>query len=242
MKENYDPTEKNNEVTTQQNSLAHISSMVSSKDISLQNSLAPQQFHQEMGAPLRSHATLPTKRKKRSSYKGSKIPRCNLSVIERHKQLGQGALDKLKKQVHEYAVDHTYKETSRKFGIHHSTVSGWIKQSSAKQHQLDIQEATKHQCRNTNDCQQQICGGPIQFGTDNRKSTRMTLNCSCLELDRSKKICEHNSLANKVRYISGIELKFRYFYVLITHSMPYFVFCWQIITEGGRYLYFLAPS
>ena len=28
-----------------------------------------------------------------------------------------------------YAVDHTFKETAKKFGIHHSTVSGWVKES-----------------------------------------------------------------------------------------------------------------
>ena len=28
-----------------------------------------------------------------------------------------------------FAVDHTFKETAKKFGIHHSTVSGWVKES-----------------------------------------------------------------------------------------------------------------
>jgi hypothetical protein len=26
-------------------------------------------------------------------------------------------------------VDHTFKETAKRFGIHHSTVSGWVKES-----------------------------------------------------------------------------------------------------------------
>ena len=26
-------------------------------------------------------------------------------------------------------MDHTFKETAKKFGIHHSTVSGWVKES-----------------------------------------------------------------------------------------------------------------
>ena len=28
-----------------------------------------------------------------------------------------------------FAVDHTFKETAKRFGIHHSTVSGWVKES-----------------------------------------------------------------------------------------------------------------
>ena len=34
-----------------------------------------------------------------------------------------------KEEVRKYAVDHTFKETAKKFGIHHSTVSGWVKES-----------------------------------------------------------------------------------------------------------------
>jgi len=33
----------------------------------------------------------------------------------------------LKEEVRKYALDHTFKETAKKFGIHHSTVSGWVK-------------------------------------------------------------------------------------------------------------------
>ena len=36
-------------------------------------------------------------------------------------------LCRLKEEVRKYALDHTFKETAKKFGIHHSTVSGWVK-------------------------------------------------------------------------------------------------------------------
>ena len=38
-------------------------------------------------------------------------------------------IDRFKEEVRKYAVDHTFKETAKKFGIHHSTVSGWVKES-----------------------------------------------------------------------------------------------------------------
>ena len=38
-------------------------------------------------------------------------------------------LIRFKEEVRKYAVDHTFKETAKKFGIHHSTVSGWVKES-----------------------------------------------------------------------------------------------------------------
>jgi hypothetical protein len=34
---------------------------------------------------------------------------------------------RLQEEVRRFAVDHTFKETAKKFGIHHSTVSGWVK-------------------------------------------------------------------------------------------------------------------
>ena len=37
------------------------------------------------------------------------------------------SLCRLKEEVRKYALDHTFKETAKKFGIHHSTVSGWVK-------------------------------------------------------------------------------------------------------------------
>ncbi len=58
-----------------------------------------------------------------ASIDGSK----KLTVIARHRRLGEESLSKLKDEVRKYAVDHTFKETAKKFGIHHSTVSGWVK-------------------------------------------------------------------------------------------------------------------
>ena len=50
-----------------------------------------------------------------------------LTVIARHRRLGEESLSKLKEDVRKFALDHTFKETAKKFGIHHSTVSGWVK-------------------------------------------------------------------------------------------------------------------
>ena len=50
-----------------------------------------------------------------------------MTVIAKHRRLGEESLSKLKEEVRKYALDHTFKETAKKFGIHHSTVSGWVK-------------------------------------------------------------------------------------------------------------------
>ena len=50
-----------------------------------------------------------------------------LTVIAKHRRLGEESLSRLKEDVRKYALDHTFKETAKKFGIHHSTVSGWVK-------------------------------------------------------------------------------------------------------------------
>jgi hypothetical protein len=50
-----------------------------------------------------------------------------LTVIAKHRRLGEESLSRLKDEVRRYAVEHTFKETAKKFGIHHSTVSGWVK-------------------------------------------------------------------------------------------------------------------
>ena len=52
-----------------------------------------------------------------------------LTVIARHKKRGEESLNKFKEEVRKFAVDHTFKETAKKYGIHHSTVSGWVKES-----------------------------------------------------------------------------------------------------------------
>ena len=54
-------------------------------------------------------------------------PKKKLTVIAKHRRLGEESLSRLKEEVRKYALDHTFKETAKKFGIHHSTVSGWVK-------------------------------------------------------------------------------------------------------------------
>ena len=46
-----------------------------------------------------------------------------------NKKQGEEILNRFKEEVWKYAVDHTFKKTAKKFGIHHSTVSGWVKES-----------------------------------------------------------------------------------------------------------------
>ena len=50
-----------------------------------------------------------------------------LTAIAQHRRLGPKSLQQLKKNVLAHAKEHTFKETSKKFGVHHSTVSGWVK-------------------------------------------------------------------------------------------------------------------
>ena len=52
-----------------------------------------------------------------------------LTVIARHKKRGEESLNRFKEEVRKFAVDHTFKETAKRYGIHHSTVSGWVKES-----------------------------------------------------------------------------------------------------------------
>ena len=52
-----------------------------------------------------------------------------LTVIAIHKKRGEESLNKFKEEVRKFAVDHTSKETANKFGIHHPTVSGWVKET-----------------------------------------------------------------------------------------------------------------
>ena len=51
----------------------------------------------------------------------------SFEIFSRHRRLGEESLSRLKEEVRRYALDHTFKETAKKFGIHHSTVSGWVK-------------------------------------------------------------------------------------------------------------------
>jgi transposase-like protein len=67
-----------------------------------------------------------------------------LSVIAFHRQLGHKSLSQLKERVRRFASDHTFKETARNFGIHHSTVSGWIKAAQKQQEQEIVQFEFSH--------------------------------------------------------------------------------------------------
>ena len=62
-----------------------------------------------------------------------------LSVIALHRRLGHKSLSQLKERVRRFASDHTFKETARKFGIHRSTVSGWVKAAQKQQEQEIVQ-------------------------------------------------------------------------------------------------------
>ena len=177
--------------------------IATTKDISLQLNIVPLQFNQDISTRFQNQPSVATKRRKRNTLKGNKVARCNLSVIERHKKLGDGALEKLKIEVQAYAVDHTYKETSRKFGIHHSTVSGWIKQSSAKQNQFNSCEATTRLvCKPLTGVQHNSFLNSIHLpsGTNATSETQECINCSCSKSSMSEKICKHNKCAVKVKY------------------------------------------
>ena len=205
-KENYDPTEKiRNQIKPRQNfvNVSNTKDIATTKDISLQLSIVPLQFNHDISTTFQNQPSLSTKRRKRNTLKVSKIARCNLSVIERHKKLGEGALDKLKNEVQAYAVDHTYKETARKFGIHHSTVSGWIKQSSAKQNQFNSCEATTigvHKPSTEGQPNYFLNACHLQSDTNTTVEIREGTNCSCQKSSMSEKMCKHNNYAVKVKY------------------------------------------
>ena len=47
-----------------------------------------------------------------------------LTVIARHKKRGEESLNKFKEEVRKFAVDHTFKETAKKFGYEDDYYSG----------------------------------------------------------------------------------------------------------------------
>lgn len=55
-----------------------------------------------------------------------------MSVIDIHRKLGKDHLNNLKDKVCRYAEDHSFKTTAKKFGMHHSTVSGWVKAATGR--------------------------------------------------------------------------------------------------------------
>ncbi len=69
-----------------------------------------------------------------------------LSVIALHRRLGERSLCKLKARVRRFAEEHTFKETARAFGVHHSTVSGWVKaatKAGQNQHTPSVRYSVK---------------------------------------------------------------------------------------------------
>ena len=154
MKENDDPAENQIQSRNQQNEpfIVKLQPVLSTADTPIPIKLPPLNSYHQVATSLEYEYSFKNKRKKRICHKSQTAWRTNLSVIERHKKLGGGALDKLKVEVQAYAADHTYKETARQFGVHHSTVSGWIKQSVARRkQQMDSCKAIANVCRTGQD-------------------------------------------------------------------------------------------
>ena len=201
-KENCALTDKVSKITTQQICFNITQAKVIHKtnDNPIQLSTRPVQFHPTNITSLRYPATLPIKRKRRNTRKGNKIAECNQSVIARYKKLGEGALSKLKNEVRAYAVDHTYKQTARKFGIHHSTVSGWIKRFSTRQQQINSRRITAISPRKEGISSENSCYGVghIQMNTAKQNDISITSNCNCSSSNKGEKVCEPNCCVKKV--------------------------------------------
>ena len=192
VKENYDPSENCCEhVSCQERAvrLSEKSHNYPKTDMTIQLNIIPIQVHDDISLKKVLHQSKPhsqggVKRKKRCNNNKlrNKTQDSNLSVIERHKKLGDGALDKLKIDVQAFAANHTYKETARKFGIHHSTVSGWIKQSSSQTSKKPIihernTSYIQRNCRHHNQC--------FVTSTKNeadQKFTNEIMKCQCANL------------------------------------------------------------
>ena len=104
-------------------------SMTSSPSMASSSSSSMSTTSSQMSSPSPSHQWSPGSSKENhdpiNESDASKKKR--LSVIAQHRRLGEESLGRLKEEVRRFAVDHTFKETAKKFGIHHSTVSGWVK-------------------------------------------------------------------------------------------------------------------
>ena len=204
MKENYDPAENQIQLPNQQNEpmIVKLQPVLSATDTPTPIKLTPLNSYHQVAKSLECESSYKNKRKKRTCHKDQTAWRTNLSVIERHKKLGGGALDKLKVEVQAYAVDHTYKETARRFGVHHSTVSGWIKQSIAKRkQQMDSCKAVANVCRTA-----QVFGShpllnarhvPSHENQDEKLLSAPQCNCQQGNAINTQ-ICEHGTYEFKV--------------------------------------------
>ena len=204
MKENYDPAENQIQSHNQQNEpfIVKLQPVLSTSDTPTPIELPPLNNYHQVATSLEYESSFKNKRKKRICHKSQTTWRTNLSVIERHKKLGGGALDKLKVEVQAYAVDHTYKETARRFGVHHSTVSGWIKQSVAmRKQQMDSCKAIANVCRTGHDFRNHplLNASHVQsYGNLDEKSLS-TAQCNCQQENASNgQICKHGIYEFKV--------------------------------------------
>ena len=208
VKENYDPSENCCEhVSCQERAvrLSEKSHNYPKTDMTIQLNIIPIQVHDDISERKILHQSKPhsqggVKRKKRCNNNKlrNKAQDSKLSVIERHKKLGDGALDKLKIQVQAFAANHTYKETARKFGIHHSTVSGWIKQSSSQASRQPI----FHE-RSTSYIRRNCCQYNQSFITSlkdkaDQKTTNEIMKCQCAELASENNKGKNEGTQNKV--------------------------------------------
>ena len=140
------------------------------------------------------------KRKKRNIRNMKKGNKCKLTVIARHRKLGEGALNRLKNEVQAYAIDHTYKETARKFGIHHSTVSGWIKKSSLTKDHIASCTISTDMFPKPGESHH----GPIKVQNDENEQT-ISSKCGTLTAEHALQSCSQNNCGNQVKNITTLK-------------------------------------
>ena len=204
LKENYDPAENQIQSRNQQNEpfIVKLQPVLSTSNTPTPLKLPPMNSYHQVATSLDYESSFKNKRKKRICHKSQTAWRTNLSVIERHKKLGGGALDKLKVEVQAYAVDHTYKETARRFGVHHSTVSGWIKQSDAKRKkQMDSCKAIPNVCGTGQDFQNNplLNASQVQSHRNLDEKSLSPAQCNCQQENANNtQICQNGIYEYKV--------------------------------------------
>ena len=205
MKENYDPSVNCSEQARCQEVIGSRLSVKNNHypitDMTIQLNIIPIQLHEVPKTSLCQSKTMIRRKRSGNNKLRYKKKESNLSVIERHKKLGDEALNKLKNEVQTFAADHTYKETARKFGIHHSTVSGWIKQSSSKKpEKLNLHEKNhfNNLCRNENCIKRHFgCIAPNE-NKGNKEHTSETMSCDCKKESHDNNDGKNSGLTNQV--------------------------------------------
>ena len=208
VKENYDPSENCCEHVICQESaltLSEKSHNYPKTDMTIQLNIIPIQVHDDISLkkilhPSKPHSQGGVKRKKqcKNSTLRNKTKESNLSVIERHRKLGDGALDKLKIEVQAFASNHTYKDTARKFGIHHSTVSGWIKQSSTQASKKPIIHERNSSNIQRNCCYHNQCFIASTTNETDQKTTNEIMKCQCANEASENNKGKNEGTENKV--------------------------------------------